>query len=52
MSNIKNPHDVAGQIIKEYKKSSSMSEADTRHQIIDTILHDVLSWPRASVHQY
>ena len=49
MSKIQDPHDVACKIAKEYEKLSSMSEADTRHQIIDTILHDVLSWPRASV---
>ena len=49
MSKIADPHDVACKIAKEYEKLSSMSEADTRHQIIDTILHDVLSWPRASV---
>lgn len=46
---IKDPHDIACQIAKDYETSSSMSEADTRHQIIDTILHDVLSWPRALV---
>ena len=22
------------------------NEADTRHQIIDVVLHDILSWPR------
>lgn len=30
-------------------KRGSISEADTRHQIIDRILHEVLLWPRHHV---
>ncbi len=43
------PHDIAKQLAEKYKTLQALSEADTRHQIIDSILHDVLSWPRASV---
>lgn len=27
----------------------TLNEADTRHRIIDTILHDVLDWPKTSI---
>lgn len=41
------PHDHAQEIVgKDYGR---LNEADTRHQVIDRILHDVLCWPRASV---
>jgi predicted type IV restriction endonuclease len=43
------PHDIACRLAKTYRNVASLSEADTRHQIIDEILHGVLSWPRASV---
>jgi len=31
------------------QKRGSVSEADTRHQIIDRIMHEVLLWPRENV---
>lgn len=41
------PHDHAQELVaKDYGR---LNEADTRHQVIDCILHDVLSWPRSSV---
>jgi len=43
------PHETACSLSKKYPELGSLSEADTRHQIIDSILHDVLSWPRAAV---
>lgn len=30
-------------------KSKNLNEADTRHQIIDVIIHNILSWPRNRV---
>lgn len=38
-------HDKAVALAKEYK-SRNLAEADTRHQLIDPILHEVLGWPR------
>lgn len=32
-----------------YAKARDMNEADTRHKVIDFILHDFLSWPRNRV---
>jgi hypothetical protein len=43
------PHDIAIEIARTYGDSERMSEADTRHRIIDAVLHDVLRWPRAAV---
>lgn len=43
------PHDHALAIAKQYEDVANLSEADTRHRIIDVILHEVLSWPRAAV---
>ena len=43
------PHDTACNIAKKYPDLGALSEADTRHRVIDVILHDVLSWPRAGV---
>ena len=41
------PHDFAIQIHETIKTSGGkLNEADTRHQIIDATLHDVLGWPR------
>jgi hypothetical protein len=36
------------------EKARDENEADTRHQIIDLVLHDVLAWPRnrVSVEEY
>ncbi|MDZ4851103.1 MAG: hypothetical protein SGI77_17585 [Pirellulaceae bacterium] len=42
------PHDHAHQLVVSYGKRARMNEADVRHQIIDSILHDVLCWPRSS----
>ncbi|WP_417744713.1 hypothetical protein [Rosistilla oblonga] len=42
-------HAVAEKIAADYSDCTKLNEADTRHQIIDQILHGVLSWPRASV---
>lgn len=41
-------HEKAIALAKE-SKGRSLNEADTRHQIIDPIIHDVLSWPRNRV---
>lgn len=40
--------------IIEISKNKDLNEADTRHRIIDTIIHDCLSWPknRVSVEEY
>ncbi len=27
--------------------NTDLNEADTRHQLIDVVLHDVLNWPRS-----
>lgn len=43
------PHDHAEDIVRTVKSLGDLNEADTRHQIIDRILHDVLCWPRSSV---
>jgi len=39
-------HDVAFDLERDFQ-SRTLSEADTRHQIIDPILHEVLGWPRS-----
>ena len=38
----------------EYSKSRDMNEAETRHKIIDFVIHDFLSWPknRVAVEEY
>jgi GTPase SAR1 family protein len=41
-------HEKAISLSKDFK-GRSLNEADTRHQIIDPIIHDVLSWPRNRV---
>jgi predicted hotdog family 3-hydroxylacyl-ACP dehydratase len=41
-------HEVAKELVKSFKKRK-MNEADTRHQIIDRLLHEVLGWPHSSV---
>jgi hypothetical protein len=43
------PHELACDLVKQHPDPKALSEADTRHRIIDAILHDVLSWPRAAV---
>jgi len=39
------PHDIAIKIVDDYKKRD-LNEADTRHQIIDEVIHGVLCWPK------
>jgi predicted type IV restriction endonuclease len=41
-------HHAAEKIVAAAKKGN-LNEADTRHQIIDRILHEVLGWPQESV---
>ena len=40
--------------IIDFSKTRDHNEADTRHKIIDSIIHDCLSWPknRVSVEEY
>jgi len=40
----KTPHQIALEIVAE-EKDRNFNEADTRHKIIDEVLHKVLSWP-------
>lgn len=42
---MESPHDIAIRISKMDSHDRSFNEADTRHKIIDQILHGVLSWP-------
>ena len=42
------PHATSQRLASTYK-DRSLNEADTRHQIIDALLHDVLAWPRSQV---
>jgi hypothetical protein len=42
-------HDRAGQLALRFA-SQDLNEADTRHQLIDPLLHDVFGWPRNRVH--
>lgn len=39
-------HDKARELAATYRHRN-LSEANTRHQILDPLLHDVLGWPRA-----
>ena len=41
-------HEIACNVAKSYKERD-LNEADTRHQIIDSIIHEVLAWPRNQV---
>jgi hypothetical protein len=43
------PHDIASDLTQEHPSAADLNEADTRHRVIDVILHDVLSWPRSAV---
>jgi predicted type IV restriction endonuclease len=43
-----NDYDTAVYLAKTYK-GSGQNEADTRHQIIDRLLHGVLAWPHSAV---
>lgn len=42
------PIETLGSIIKETERRA-LNEADTRHKVIDFIIHDLLSWPRNRV---
>ena len=42
------PHEVALRLANDYR-DRTLNEADTRHRIIDEVLHAVLSWPRTQV---
>ena len=43
------PHEHAELLASRVKELKHINEADTRHQIIDGIIHNVLCWPVASV---
>ncbi|HOF09591.1 MAG TPA: hypothetical protein PLV33_06305 [Opitutaceae bacterium] len=40
--------ETAKRLAEDYK-SKDLNEADTRHQILDVLFHDVLGWPRKAV---
>jgi len=42
-------HDAAIALAEEYRSTTNLNEADTRHRVIDTVLHDVLGWPKGAV---
>lgn len=42
------PHQIAEALATEYS-NRALNEADTRHKIIDVVLHDVFGWPRNRV---
>lgn len=41
-------HEIAQQLVIDFGPKDH-NEADTRHQLIDPLLHDVLNWPRSRV---
>lgn len=41
-------HDIAQQLVSDFGPKDH-NEADTRHQLINPLLHDVLNWPRSRV---
>lgn len=43
------PHDFAQRLAQKYSGFIGLNEATTRHQIIDVVLHQVLSWPTSAV---
>ncbi|MFZ1984532.1 MAG: hypothetical protein WAU91_08960 [Desulfatitalea sp.] len=49
MAELQTPHDVALELARGYTEVGLLSEANTRHQVIDVILHNVLAWPRSAV---
>jgi hypothetical protein len=49
MKTVQSPHDIASSLAKEFNSCAELNEADTRHRVIDVILHQVLAWPRSSV---
>jgi hypothetical protein len=40
--------EIASQLARTFK-GRQMNEANTRHQIIDTVIHQILSWPKEAV---
>src|SRR5690606_1386871 len=42
---IMNAHETAESLVTQFR-DRELNEADTRHQLIDPVLHDVLGWPR------
>lgn len=42
------PHDIACALVRDFAARDN-NEADTRHRIIDQVLHEVWSWPRNRV---
>src|SRR5690606_77678 len=40
-----NAHETAESLVTQFR-DRELNEADTRHQLIDPVLHDVLGWPR------
>ncbi len=40
--------EIAAELVKKFG-TRDLNEADTRHQIVDPLLHEVLAWPRESV---
>lgn len=43
------PHDHAEALVKQLPTLGDLNEADTRHQIIDCVLHNIFEWPRPAV---
>src|ERR1039457_2576987 len=41
-------HEIAVNLVKDFG-TRDLNEADTRHQIINRLLHEVLAWPHANV---
>lgn len=42
------PHELARTLASDYS-TRNLNEADTRPQIIDRILHEIIDWPRTRV---
>ncbi len=40
--------EIAAQLARTFD-SRQLNEANTRHQIIDTVIHQILSWPKEAV---
>jgi len=43
------PHDHAQQLVESVASARNLNEADTRHRVINTVIHDVLCWPTSAV---
>ena len=42
------PIEIAKDLVEKYK-NKDFNEADTRHKIIDEVIHNILSWPKQMV---